>query len=483
MAVARTTSEPKKSMLITLVVFIVLFLAAAVLAVMFYMKQSQLISDRDRSQKDLRDIASPSELVEIKPLLAGGRVGVTAVGRLKEDMRFIGGLVLGQDLSGEGVVGLRDRAAAGLGPLQELLNEVTQLQLLPPEELKLQRGLAPLVATLVQLTKTLVDRMASADYQAAQQYEKSQQTVETFKNANAELTEKLTLSLTSERAQEETYKQWRDQSATRYEQMVQKLETDKQQAQQQADKLTQENQALRKEIEKYQATVGQLNQRLQQFQPKPETEMAALEPDGYIVRVDERDQVAYINLTRAEPIYRGLTFAVYDRFQPIPKSGKGKGALEVIEIQDTFSKCRVTQYDRTNPITEGDIIANLVWSRDKKFRFCLAGTFDLNGDGAPDADGLQQLTRLIERWGGVVTEAVSVDTDFFAVGAAPALPVKPSDEFTASAEAVQAFRQAQERLTQYEQNRQAAVALGVPTFNLSRFLYFIGYYGQSRLSG
>ena len=180
----------------------------------------------------------------------------------------------------------------------------------------------------------------------------------------------------------------------------------------QLQKAQDDNKNMAAEMKKYELAVNQLNERLRQFQATPEIEGAALERDGHIVGVDEREQLAYINLAKGQKIYRGLTFTVYDRFSPIPKSGKGKGAIEVIEIMDSISKCRITEFNASNPIMTNDIIANLVWNKDKKFNFCVAGDFDFDGDKLIDQDGLQKITELIEHWGGRVTPTLSVDTDF-----------------------------------------------------------------------
>ena len=76
----------------------------------------------------------------------------------------------------------------------------------------------------------------------------------------------------------------------------------------------------------------------------------------------------------------------------------------------------------TNPLREKDPIANLVWHRDKKYRFCVAGDFDFDGDGVAEPDGLTRIAKMIEQWGGLVTATLSVDTDFLLVGFPPQLP-------------------------------------------------------------
>jgi hypothetical protein len=198
------------------------------------------------------------------------------------------------------------------------------------------------------------------------------------------------------------------------------------------------------------------------------------------VGIDERERLAYINLAKGDQIYRGLKFSVYDRFAPLPKTGKGKGAIEVIEIMDTISKCRITDFDASNPIMNNDIIANLVWNKDKKYDFCVAGDFDFDGDGSVDPDGLQKITELIEHWGARVVPTLSVDTDFLVIGHPPAIPTKPSEEYGADSPIMKAYIKASLRLKEYDETFEKGKALDVPTFNLSRFFYFIGFFEQAK---
>ena len=100
------------------------------------------------------------------------------------------------------------------------------------------------------------------------------------------------------------------------------------------------------QVAELQQGLSELRERLKGFQPTPETEMAALEADGYVVSVIPEDKIAYINLNKKDHIYRGMTFTVYDSYESIPKSGKGKGSLEVVEIMDSISTTNPCSADR-----------------------------------------------------------------------------------------------------------------------------------------
>ena len=154
----------------------------------------------------------------------------------------------------------------------------------------------------------------------------------------------------------------------------------------------------------------------------------------------------------------------------------GKATIEVIEIMENISKCRVVEKKKTNPILKGDLIGNLIWAKDRKYNFCVIGDFDFDGNGSIDPDGRKRIETLITAWGGKVFNEVSVDTDFMVVGQPPVVPMKPLDDFLGGQtdEAV-AYKKATERAESYNGVRADGAALGVPTFNTDRFIRFIGY--------
>ncbi|MBN1845833.1 MAG: hypothetical protein JW810_09135 [Sedimentisphaerales bacterium] len=473
MPAARTSSEPKKSFIIAIVIFVVLFLAAAVAAVMLYMKQETFVKDRDTAKDKLAKIANGAEYTMVEALPerdpAGGRN--TAIGVMIQDMRQISEVILGQDMSQADVVGLRDDVLNRLGPVAQSLAALPE-----PESLAASKGLAPIIQELIRRNQKLVDDLAQAENLLQQQHEKHVQDLTARDKKIEDLNSQLTAQTEATQQHETEYKTLRDQLQARYEGITNQMQQQITDLQAQLKAADDKDKKQTEEIEKYQAAVNKLNERLKLFQPSPEMEAAALEPDGYIVNMEEREKIAYINLAKGDQIYRGLKFTVYDRFAPIPKSGKGKGAIEVLEIMDTISKCRITAFDETNPIMTNDIIANLVWSRDKKYRFCVAGDFDFDGNGQPEADGRQKVIDLIQHWGGLVTDTLSVDTDFLVLGQSPALPTRPSEEYGMDSQVMRDYRQAQQRVQQYDEVRKNAEALDVPTFGLQRFFYFIGFY-------
>ena len=476
MPAARTSTESNKSFIIAVVIFVVLFLASAVAAIILYRERESNIQDRDKAVNKLDKIASPAEASSIKPLV--DRPGVsrraTAVGELTKDVLFIADKILGQDQAPTDLLALRDEVAGKYQPVEEALNTMAMEPKIDPAI-----GLASIAQNLIRQIEQLQDQIFTKDNQISQMDSQHRQDLDARNTQIAQLQKQLDDEQRKAQIHETEYQNLGKKLEARYVAEINDLQQQIASLGEQLKQAQDDISKMNDEIKKYQVHVKQLNDRLIVFQQKPD-DVTPLEPDGYIVNIDEREKLAYINLAKGDQMYRGLKFSVYDRFRRIPKSGQGKGAIEVIEIMDTISKCRITVFDASNPIMTNDIIANLVWNKDKKYNFCVAGDFDFDSDGLVDQDGLQKITELIKHWGGQVTPTLSVDTDFLVLGWPPAIPTKPSDEYGADSPIMQTYMQASQRLKEYKETIENGKALDVPTFNLSRFFYFIGFFEQAK---
>ena len=138
--------------------------------------------------------------------------------------------------------------------------------------------------------------------------------------------------------------------------------------------------------------------------------------DGHVVRTFARNDIVYIDLGRRDGLKPGMTFSVYSADRGIPADGRGKAAIEVTNLDDKTSECRVTTKTPSDPILEGDVIANPVFDKSRQFNFAVAGDFDLDFDGMIDDPGGKQVARLIRGWGGKVVSRVNTRTDFVVWG-------------------------------------------------------------------
>ena len=202
----------------------------------------------------------------------------------------------------------------------------------------------------------------------------------------------------------------------------------------------------------------------------------AFKPDARIIRVDLQNGILYLDVGMEDHVYRGLTFAVYDKSAPIPEDGKGKAEIEVFQVSQNVSAARVLRSSVKNPIVEEDIIANLVWDPKTSNRFVVAGDFDLDGDGHTDADGADRIKEMILRWGGTLDDEITVNTDFIIIGDSPRKLSQPTqNELALNPAAQQRYEESLTKAAAYEAITQKADLLSVPLFNLKQFYYLLGY--------
>jgi hypothetical protein len=225
-------------------------------------------------------------------------------------------------------------------------------------------------------------------------------------------------------------------------------------------------------------------EKLNTLVPPPDSEIAAYKPDGKIILIDDSIKVVHLNIGSNDHVYQGLTFQVYEKNAPIPKDGKGKAEIEVFNVEKNISAARIINSNPKKPIVVDDIVANLIWDSDKTNVFAVAGEFDLNGDGEIDYEGADKIKALIEKWGGKVSDDISIETDFLVLGTTPIILQKPTfEQMEADPMAMEKYEASLQRLISYKDVQTQAQNLSIPVFNLERFLYFIGYKTQSARPG
>jgi len=484
---ARGATNPN-SILIALMIFIFLFLVSTIIAVIQYMNVEQVRRQGQTASDRFAELATSSEYNQVKYLVKkrGDRVQSTAMKQITADMRATSGMVAGETAGNIDLAGTRGFAENEVAQISE---QVTELLTTAEDEPLIQVTTADgQFVGLVDLTNQLLQLILDVTHMNRQLQKDMEGQVVNYENALAQLdlqVEKLNqdLAIASKSAltAEEKYVALEDKLSQNYEQIITTLNEQSLEIKDELDKTQQDNEELSTQKDIASGEIKDLRELLKQYRPTPDGDMAALETDGYIISVVPNEKLAYINLNNKDSIYRGLTFTVYDSYQEISSSGKGKGSVEVLEMFDTISKCRITDYDPTNPIMEKDTIANLVWNKNVRHLFCVAGEFDFNGDGKIDPQGRQRIENLITNWGGQAISKLSVDTDFLVLGHAPVVGKQPSeDELDRNTQVAEAWREADQKAADYANILSDSASLGVPTFNLNRFLYFIGYYQQAK---
>ena len=237
------------------------------------------------------------------------------------------------------------------------------------------------------------------------------------------------------------------------------------------------NQRLEKEL-------SQTQQKLAAFRPDA-AQSTIRQADGTIARVST-DSVVYISLGAGQQIVPGMTFEVFGKVDGVPPLAaddttlpKGKASIEIIRVGPNFSEARVVRVTPGTAITEGDLIANIVYDRNTRYNFVVFGKFDLTKPGTPDGNDATILRRLIGEWGGNVETAVAARTDFLVIGSEPKIPEFTEEQRRDPVNA-KILSDAQAELDAFYAVLNKARELYIPVLNQNRFLYYTGYFEQSR---
>ena len=121
----------------------------------------------------------------------------------------------------------------------------------------------------------------------------------------------------------------------------------------------------------------------------------------------------------------------------------------------------------------GDLVANLAFSSTRQPVFVVQGTFDLDADGAADAQGTETVKSMIDRFGGHVADAITVDTDYVVMGMEPRRLRRPDAD--APPTDIALWQDSQAMVQQYRDMVSRAVALNKPILNTGQLLTYIGF--------
>ncbi len=235
------------------------------------------------------------------------------------------------------------------------------------------------------------------------------------------------------------------------------------------DQLVQENRVLQDQLIRARAAGGD-----NRVMPLDEAALV----DGRVDAVDRPANEVVLNIGRGNKVVVGMTFAVYSSPTDIrvdEETGEypqGKAVVEVVRVEQGFSRARVVSASEGNPIIRGDVIANAVYDPNKTYKFVVDGLFDINGDGRETRYERNELAALIERWGGTVVDEVTGDLDFVVLGARPVLPPEPGPG--APIAVINEYNRLQREIQRYNELMASAEATSVPLLNANRLQTLIG---------
>jgi hypothetical protein len=207
--------------------------------------------------------------------------------------------------------------------------------------------------------------------------------------------------------------------------------------------------------------------------------------DGKIISVISEENVVYINRGRRDHLTLGMTFQVFDPLKGVTldpddeKSIPGKAVAEVISIGENSSVCRIIPQSsrkvRAQAVIEGDLLANLVYDPNVKYKFYVWGEFDINYTGTTSGADKKRVQAMVSEWGGRLADKMDYDVDFLVLGIPPELP-QPPPAGTVDPALLTAYAEKRKIWDEYQRLVAEAAELRVPKLNQNRFLDMVGYY-------
>ena len=469
MAVARQGQS--NTMLYTVITFVGLFVVVAILAVILYLKSEDWRNQYLTGRQELNELVSQDQLRDIGSLVGQKDRSQSRLGQLVEYIDQLYLMLVGippQETSAE--VKVAEMQTKYRDILAKLPNDITlspdangvgalKLMEIYDNKLKQKQELAE------QLTSRLDDLRSEYDLakKGAMQREEELRTQMRAEQQKADNVQ-------------QSYNQLRELMDKKTTEQVQVLMQQRDEAVEEKNKTRQELLAAMSKLNVIQNRLEEALSRLDILKPRPKEDIAAYQPDGHIIAIENSTNIVFIDIGNENKVYPGLTFSVYDRNAPIPTDGTSKAEIEVFDVDKNTAIARINKSNKKNPITEGDIIINLIWDSKTANRFVVAGEFDFDGDGNIDSDGAAKIKQLIENWSGKVEEVVTIDTDFVVLGASPRVLPKPTlDQIEADPMATDKYGASVKASEQYEEVKNQAKDLFIPVFGAKRFLSFIGY--------
>jgi hypothetical protein len=515
MAVAR--QEQGNVMLYTVITFVGLFIVAAVLAVLFYIKSEDWRNQFLTSQQNQEEFATSSEVQNVGTLIGqkerkasrtrqllgyinkiykmdtGSEPGETsAEAKLVElDAKYkdiVASLERGFVPPPAAVETNAPAVTDANAPAQAAVTDVNKPATVAvtdankPVTVAVVTDInsAPGLFRIVEIYNNKLIHLNESIGQLNGQIANLNSELETSKKGAAERESSLLTQVRSVQQDansvQQSYNQLRDLMDKKSTEQVQSLT---QQRDQSIDEKNKSKQELLDAMNKLSVTQNRLQEtlgKLDVLKPRPKEDVAAYKPDGHIISIDTSSNVAFIDIGIQDKVYPGLTFSVYNKNAPIPTDGTSRAEIEVLNVDKNTSMVRINKMSKKNPIAEGDIIVNLIWDSKTTNRFVVAGDFDFNGDGEIDSDGAAKIEQLIQNWGGKAEDTVTTNTDFVILGAQPQVKKKPTlDETEADPMAAEKYEASVKASEKYLEVKNQAKDLYIPIFNLKRFLNFIGY--------
>jgi hypothetical protein len=467
--------QQSSAVLYTLIIFVGLFIAATTIAVIYYIKAEEYRTTAATLEGQINDLADSRERQAMGTIVGTKQGNKTWLATMADYLDQMVSIIAGgvpEPTSAE--VKVKNAATETINALK-LVRDYINISSTDPNATGLVR--------IIRGLKTALDDVTQAGTALKEQLKKLQDRFDDAMTAGLAkeqilLSEKDKLQLQVNGIMQD-YNELKVLMQQTADEQVKTLMAQLDEERANLKELNQDMLKTKAELETAKNMLKRSQEELSKVKPPPDREVAAFKSDGEIILVDDQAKMVHLNIGSDNHVYQGLTFSVYDRNAPIPKDGKGKAEIEVFDVAKNFSAARVLRSEIKRPILQGDIVANLIWDSDKTNVFVIAGDFDINNDGHIEADGVDKIKALIEKWGGKVTDAISIDSHYLVLGNQPQLLKKPTpEELELDPKAMDKYEASLQRLNRYKEVQSQAQTLWIPILNYERFLYFIGYKGQ-----
>ena len=451
---ARVVRRRKNPLLPPLLIFVFLFLIAAVLATLAYNNWKEDAKDKKQLLTARRKIISDTELRDsaVKKIIddydRGRGNAPTVVAELTRRIAELTRKITGSETTAAAAVA---QIEASVGPTSFVLNAVST-----------SRAATTAESNKVKELESSLKTLAAEQQDAVARYKALDTSFETKASALAE--EKLALAAANT-AQEAKHAAAMKANDTTWQEKISKQE-------QEVDTLAAKVNLLTEKKNKLDVLVDILKRKLRDKKKIKEMNLAVREA-GRIKEVMPKRDVCFIPLGSRDRVVRGMTFRVYGP-EGVPEDGEGhKAALTVIRVFKTVSQCRVTTVRTDDPVAKGDPFANIAFDPAHQPVFVVEGRFDLGGTGRFTETGTQEVIALIKRSGGKIATKLTVDVDFVVMGPEPSKPAELPEDAPGPAKKAREIRM--EEYNRWRKTLDQAIALNVPKLNTRRFLTLTGY--------
>jgi hypothetical protein len=226
---------------------------------------------------------------------------------------------------------------------------------------------------------------------------------------------------------------------------------------------------MQKKLATSETTVKQEKQRVNELETQ--FNVNAL-PAGKVSWVNQKENIAYINLGSDDRLHKRITFSVYDPSttdvsaqgdtKGATSNAVSKGSIEVVDVTEPhMAECRILKHSISNPILPGDVIYTPVWRPGQQDHFALVGVMDIAGDGTDDR---QRVRDVISMNGGIIDAEIGAEGK--AVGT-----INLNTRYVVIGD----LEKTKKPVTGSFDLLKQAKDMGVETITLSKFLDMMGY--------